>query len=465
MAGALAGQTNIRFSMKPLSLDEIASAANGQLVGPASLIGSISTDTRKLKPRSLFIAIKGENHDGHDHVAAAIANGAAAAMVHQDLSTPNGFTLIKVDDTRRAMGRLANFVRRRLPCAVIGVAGSNGKTGTKHLINAALAGKLRGSTSPKSFNNDIGVPLTIFDADPSHDYVVLEMGTNHPGEILNLTNIAEPNIAVITSIGAEHLEFLGDLDGVRRENAAIIQGMKPDGLLVINGDDDGLQNAVAGFPGRTITFGFNSENQLRVTDFFATENGIQFRANGVGPMFTVPLLGRHAASNALAAVAVARHLGVDDATIAAGLARSTGPEWRLQIQKAGGVTILNDAYNANPHSMRAALETLRDMKATGRKIAILGDMRELGATADFHHREMGQFAAGCGLEALWCVGEKADLIAESATVSPDIRRFADAAECAATVASLLQNGDLVLLKASRGIGLEAVAEAIAKANI
>jgi UDP-N-acetylmuramoyl-tripeptide--D-alanyl-D-alanine ligase len=381
-----------------------------------------------------------------------------AAIVQREISSP--IPSIKVDDARRAMGRLANFVRRQLPTKVIGVAGSNGKTGTKHLIAAALGGKLRGTTSPKSFNNDIGVPLTIFEADPSHDFVVLEMGTNHPGEILNLTRIAEPDIAVITSIGAEHLEFLHDLDGVRRENAAIIRGMKPDGLLIINGDDPGLITAVAEYSGRKITFGFDGGNDLRVTDFSTTANGIQFRINGTGETFTIPLLGKHTASNALAAIAVARDLAVDDRTIIAGLAKAVGPQGRLQLQHAGRITILNDAYNANPTSMRAALETLRDMNHVGRKIAILGDMRELGGTADFYHREIGKFLRTCGFDATWCVGSKATLIADAARGTCDTRLYADAAECADEAKSLLRDGDLVLLKASHSIGLEAVANAI-----
>jgi UDP-N-acetylmuramoyl-tripeptide--D-alanyl-D-alanine ligase len=456
--------------MTPLSLQQIAHATNGRLIGPDSTVNCINTDTRKLKPQSLFIAIKGENHDGHAHLAQAIASGAIAAMIHEDVNTPPNFPLIQVDDTRKAMGRLAALVRQNLKATVIGVAGSNGKTGTKHLIDAVLAGKLRGTTSPKSFNNGIGVPLTIFDADPANDYLILEMGTNHPGEIHNLTMIARPDVAVITSIGAEHLEFLGDLDGVRNENAAIVDGMPRAGKLFINGDDAELANVVAdkiktadtirGF----VRFGFDPTNNLRATDVDCTQEGVRFHIDNSGNAIFVPMLGRHTASNALAAIAIARHLGVDDATSIASLAKATGPEMRLQLLKIRGITILNDAYNANPHSMRAALETLRDMAppATGRKIAILGDMRELGDTAEAHHREMGEFAATCDLDALWCVGEKAAMIAESAAAKMDsalITRFPNAAACAVAATGLLHQGDLVLLKASRGIGLEVVAKA------
>ncbi len=445
--------------MERLTLQTIAKATAGRYAGPAISIDSICTDSRAIKPGCLFIAIKGDNHDGHRHLDQAAAGGAAAVMVHAD--GPSLLPAIRVDDTRRAMGRLANSIRQRFRAKVIGVGGSNGKTGTKHLIEAALKEKLRGTASPKSFNNDIGVPVTIFDADPVHDFVILEMGTNHPGEILNLTKIAEPDIAVITSIGAEHLEFLGDLDGVRRENADIVRGLRPKSVLIFNGDDGDLASRLGSFEGEKVTFGFDRANDLCVTDLRCEATGIRFRINDSGHDFFVPLLGRHTASNALAAIAVARHMGVDDDSIATGLAEVKGPQWRLQVQVIGGVTFLNDAYNANPHSMRAALETVRDMSSAGRKIAVLGDMRELGVTSDLLHREMGPIASACGLDQLWCVGEKAALIGDHARGISVVKRYATAVECAADATTFFESGDLILLKGSRGVGLERIANACA----
>ena len=445
--------------MTPLSLEQIRSAVNGELINgdPAFLIYAISTDSRTSDLNSLFIAIKGETHDGHKHFAKATA---AAVMVHENVQTD--LPVIRVDDTRKAMGRLANYIRRRLRATVIAVAGSNGKTGTKNLLHAALRNSLTGTISAKSFNNDIGVPRTIFDASPDQDYVVLEIGTQHPGEILNLTMIAEPDVAIITNIGAEHLEFLGDLDGVRKENAQIIAGMNPDGLLVINGDSPSLVDAVAAYPGRKITFGFDFANNLHPTNVVCGSDGIRFRLEG-HPIF-IALMGRHTAVNALAAVAVGRHLGISDAAIIAGLATAKGPEMRLQLQTAGSIKILNDAYNANPQSMQAGLETLRDMETAGRRVAILGDMRELGATADRYHREVGEFAADCDLDFLICVGEKAGLIAHAARdaglSSEFIQTYPTAVDCAADVSSFVCEDDLILLKGSRGVKLETVATAI-----
>ena len=301
------------------------------------------------------------------------------------------------------MGSLAAFLRQRLRGRVIAVAGSNGKTGTKLLIDAVLRPTLRGSISPKSFNNNVGVPLAIFPADPGHDYLVLELGTNHPGEIAELTRIAAPDISVITNAGDEHLEGLGDIAGVRRENAAIIQGMNADGLLIVNGDDSDLVAAVAAYPGRRVTFGTDPSNDLFATDVEGDESGVRFRINGAEQAF-VPLLGVHTACNALAAVAVGREMGLNFEQMIDGLHGATGPDMRLQLQRSGQVTVVNDCYNANPSSMRAGLGTLAMLKNGTRRVAVLGDMLELGAISAQRHREMGELAGSYRLDLLACVG-------------------------------------------------------------
>jgi UDP-N-acetylmuramoyl-tripeptide--D-alanyl-D-alanine ligase len=359
------------------------------------------------------------------------------------------------------MGRLAAHVRHAFNGSVIAVAGSNGKTGTKGLIHAALHPPLRGSASPKSFNNDIGVPLTIFAADPQDDYLVLELGTNHPGEIANLTRIAQPDYAVITNIGAEHLEFFGTLDGVRSEEASIIDGLNRFGMLVVNGDDAPLLEAVGRYRGERITFGWNDQNHLHPIDVRCTQRGTEFRL-GRGYFF-IPQIGRHIAVNAAAAIAIARKLGLNDEEIAANLSTAAGPPMRLQVQQVGGVTLINDAYNANPHSMRAALETLRDLPTAGRRIAILGDMRELGEAAEQFHAEVGRLAAECGLDELHCVGPASKTIA-AAAISAGQRHthhHDDAAAAAGAVPAQLNDGDLVLLKGSRGVQLETIVGAAA----
>lgn len=457
--------------MTPLTIQQIRQAVDGTIVADLPddlpMVQSVCTDTRHMELGSLFVPIRGENHDAHRFLSDAAAGGAIAALVdHVPEKRMDNVILIHVADTRKALGRLAHHVRKAMRSKVVAVAGSNGKTSTKHLIDAALNGRLRGSVSPKSYNNDIGVPLTIFPADPLQDYLVLEIGTNHHGEILPLAEMASPDIAVITNCGAEHLEGLKDLTGVVRENAMIVAGMKPDGLLVVNGDDHELLEAVRGYPGQRMTFGFDRDNDLFATDIVCTDRGTEFSLNDGELRVFVPMLGRHTACNALAAIAVARALTVPDETILDGLSRARGPDMRLELSRVGDVTILNDAYNANPNSMKAAIETLALLPAVGRRVAVLGEMRELGAHSQDYHREIGAFAALTGrIDLLVCVGPAGKWIADAAAAAgfgkAAIRQFTDSAAAAASMSKLLLPGDLILLKASRGVRLETVASAIA----
>jgi UDP-N-acetylmuramoyl-tripeptide--D-alanyl-D-alanine ligase len=454
--------------VKPLTLQDVRRVVAGKSTGPLPAIGpvvtAVCTDTRQMKADSLFVALKGDRFDGHAFLDTAAASGAIAAVVSQiPPAPPRGMRLVVVPDTRIALGKLARTVRMGLRSKVIAVAGSNGKTSTKYLIDAVLRVKLKGSFSPKSFNNDIGVPLTIFPADDRQDYLVLELGTNHPGEIANLTKIAQPDIAVITNCGEEHLEFLGDVAGVRRENASVIEGLNPKGLLVVNGDDPELLAAVGDYQGKRITFGFQETNDLFATEIQCDGSGTRFKLNGRALIF-VPLLGRHTAANALAAIAVGKRLRLTEDEIVAGLAIAQGPEMRLQLQKIGAFTLLNDAYNANPPSMKAALQTLGSLEGKGRRIAILGDMRELGPAGEGLHRDVGAFAAAAGLDRLACVGTQGHLIAEAARAAgmpaDRIELYPDAEAAARHVPQQINRDDVVLLKASRSVHLEIVAKAL-----
>ncbi|HSI34037.1 MAG: UDP-N-acetylmuramoyl-tripeptide--D-alanyl-D-alanine ligase [Phycisphaerae bacterium] len=463
--------------MKSMSLAEVRRAVAGKpltTMPDGVAVTEVSTDSRMCRPGSLFVAIRGEKFDAHKFLRDVAGAGAVAALVEDvpaDLNQPN-LHLIQVPDTRKALGKLAGYARQQLSGKVVAVAGSNGKTGTKHLIHAALSHKLSGSYSPKSFNNDIGVPLTILPADPLQDYLVLEMGTNNPGEIRTLATMARPDVAVITNCSAEHLQGLGDLIGVRRENACMVEGLDPaQGVLVVNGDDPELLNAVAHWKGRRVTFGMDAarkkELDLFASDVEMTEAGVRFTVNGKWSYF-IPLLGAHTACNALAAIAVARRLGLTEEEIAKGLAHADGPDMRLQLQPANGVTILNDAYNANPASMRAALDTAARLPTRGRRIAVLGDMLELGRSSERFHREIGQAAAEMGFYAIACVGPYSKLIAESAIAAgldeSHVSHFADSATAAGAIPRWLDEGDLVLLKGSRSMRLEKVASAIFEAR-
>jgi len=273
-----------------------------------------------------------------------------------------------------------------------------------------------------------------------------------------------PDIAVITNCGPEHLEFLGDLMGVRRENSSIISGLNPKGLLVVNGDDPELLDAVHAYRGKIITFGFKTTNDLFASHIECDATGVRFRLNKSRHQVFVPMLGRHTAANALAAIAVARRLGLSEDQIIQSLATATGPEMRLQLKDVRGITLINDAYNANPASMKAALDTLKSLPVKGRRVAILGDMRELGHSTDRFHREVGEYAAACDLDQLHCVGVKSALIAEAALQKgmsrSSVTLHTDCHSAAKSLAAIFKPTDVVLLKASRTIHLETVADAI-----
>ncbi len=449
--------------MNSILLSDILRVTNGQAVGQFhdDDIPFVSTDTRQIRPESLFIAIRGENHDGHEFLGDAARNGAVAALVEEAPAVhPASLQLIRVANTRKALGQVAALVRQQFKGGVIAVGGSNGKTGTKCLIDSALRQQLKGMFSPKSFNNDIGVPLAIFPADTTDDYLVLELGTNHPGEMRPLTHIARPDIAVITNVAAEHLEGFGDMDGVRREESSIIEGLDPDGLVVVNGDDPLLLEKVASFPGKRITFGLHTANDLYPTHITCDLSGVRFRLNGRQEVF-LPLLGFHVAVNALAAIAVAQRLGLADEQIIAALSTAHGPEMRLALQKVRGIALLNDAYNANPASMEAAIRTLRALPARGRHVAILGDMKELGETSDECHRAVGRYIAANPVDVLVSVGNSAQLIADESGLPADrIIRFDDTDSARQAVPSMLKDGDIVLLKGSRTMKLETIGREI-----
>jgi UDP-N-acetylmuramoyl-tripeptide--D-alanyl-D-alanine ligase len=466
--------------MTPMTLHHIAAVLGCSSSDvPERTVHRVCTDTRQLRPGDLFVALRGNTFDANDFLDRAV--DAAAAIVERVDTAPPNLPVLVVPDARRALGDLALAHRRTLRGRVLAVAGSNGKTGTKLLLDAALSGSLRGSCSPKSFNNDVGVPLTLLAADREDDYVIVEIGTNAPGEVARLAEMAEPDLAVITSIGHEHLEGLGDLDGVRRENLAITRGGRTRTLL--NADDaelvrlarervrltDSVDPEPTGSARGLPNFEENLENSL-APDTFATTDAADITCDLAGTTFTfdngtwrVPHLGRHAANNAIAAIKLARLCGVADDAIAAGLTTAAAADMRLQASVTdAGVTILNDAYNANPQSVAAALEFLRDIPCDGRRVVVLGDMLELGESARLHHAEAGR-AAGEVADLLVAVGKHANLVASSASV--EAVTAATAVEAAELVARLAQPGDVVLLKASRGVGLEVVAEALVDASV
>ncbi len=449
--------------------ESFARAASGSwLVEPARQIRGASIDTRELEPGQAFFALRGENVDGHAFAARAGELGASAVVV-EDVEAigamPEGVGVLRVADARAALRDLAAACRASRPgLAVVGVTGSNGKTTTTRLIHAALSGEKRGTCSRRSFNNDLGVPLTLLNAGGDDDYVVCEIGASGPGEIARLAAIARPRVGVITSIGRAHIEGFGSLAGVVREKGSLILSLPAGALGVAPDDAPALDDLLASAGADVIRVGASDSAGARVSGITPDAGGVAFELEGFGPL-RIPLLGAHNARNAAMAALVARRLGVSDEAIRAGLARAEGAEMRLAVEHVrfagGAITLVNDAYNANPDSIRAALATLASMTpgAGGRRVAVLGDMLELGPGSDQEHRSLLASVPG-SVGLVHAVG--AAMNAAAAGGSDARIRGAATLDEQATSAILdtLRPGDVVLLKGSRGMRLERLAEAL-----
>ena len=426
-----------------------------------AVITGVSIDSRTIRRGQAFLAIRGDTHDGHAHVEGAARAGAPLAIIeggHELSPLPRDLGVIRTLDTRRALLRLAAAYRRTLDRAkVIGVTGSCGKTTTTRLIESVLSRAMRGTASIKSFNNSIGVPLTILGASPADRYLVCEIGTNALGEVASLAEIVRPDIAVVVSVGREHLEGLGSLERIAREEAAQAEFLEPGGVAIICADAPHLPQQVEalraerGF--KVLSFGLSPTADLRVGGVRPGLEGVRFTINGRAE-YHVPLLGAHNAVNAAAAVAVGMRLGIDESTIAQGLAAARPADMRMEPLEAGGVRILSDAYNANPDSMLAALATLEALPAA-RKIAVLGDMLELGDESPALHEEVLRRAATIpDVAALILVGPLMAAAAERLE-DPRIVLIPDLDPAgAAAAADRIAPGDLVLLKGSRRMRLE-----------
>ncbi|MBX3359140.1 MAG: UDP-N-acetylmuramoyl-tripeptide--D-alanyl-D-alanine ligase [Phycisphaeraceae bacterium] len=439
-------------------------------------LAGVSTDTRSLRPGQVFLALKGEHFDGHTFLRDAVLVGSSLLILSDAGAIPAGglprqVGIIKVADTRRALLRLAAAYRKTLEkTRVIAVAGSNGKTTTKVLIQSVLSSRFRGTTSPKSFNNDVGVPLTILSASPSDQYLLCEVGTNAPGEIAALAEVIEPDVAVLTSIGREHLEGLGSLDGVAREEASLLAYLRPGGTAVVTADAPSLAEHLKVVP-NLVTFGRSAHADLRLTGVEhvrtpAGDPALRFVVND-RQAYTIGLVGEHNAQNALAALAVGRRFGVTDEQAAAALMSAAPPPMRLQRAVIGGVEILNDAYNANPDSTIAAIQTLAAIGAGARRrVAILGDMLELGAAAPDSHRDVAQAVIDSGtIDQVIYVGHLslygADRLSSAGWADDRYTLLSDLdSDQPGMIASRLEPGDCVLLKGSRRMRLERIVEAL-----
>jgi len=431
-------------------------------------IQGICTDSRQARAGDLFFAIPGERFDGHDFLNEVAAKGVAAVLLAREkipAPLPECAVLV-VDDTRGALGRLAAAYRREFNLPVIAVGGSNGKTTVKELIASVLRQKWATLWSEASFNNDIGVPLTLLRLEKAHQAAVLEAGTNHPGELAPLVKMIQPKYGVITNIGREHLEFFGNTAGVVQEEGWLAELLPADGRLFVNGDSEWMEPVIRRTRAPVVRVGFGEKNDWRAKGVRLDKNGATFRVDASKAEFNgeyrVNLLGRHQVVNALLAVAVGEELGLDGSAVRDGLAGCQPAKMRMQFWEVGGVRVLDDAYNANADSTVAALETLCDLPLQGRRVAVLGDMAELGAHSEAAHAEIGRRAAELGIGQLFAVGKMAPVMAAAARGAglSRVLEFADVEAAKNAVKNFLKAGDVVLLKASRASRLERIAETL-----
>ncbi len=427
----------------------------------------ISTDTRTLSPGELFVALKGENHDGHSFLSEAAEKGACGAVVERipeefQADEYDEFGLIQVSDTLRALGDLGAYYRNLINARVIAITGSSGKSTTKEIIAHLLSGQYAVASSPKSYNNRIGVPLTLFRTNPSHDYVVSEAGTNQPGDIARLGEILKPDVAVLTNIGKTHLEGLKSIEGVKQEKSDLLHHLSGNGTVIYNADNRYVREVVEEYGIDGISFGLYSDADFRASDLNSTMDGISFRVNEQVDV-EFPLPGGWNASNVLAGMAVASEAGLSLEESADRLTSYRGLPKRMKIEKLDNVMVLNDAYNSNPRSVQLVLDELDHWDISGRILLVLGDMAELGEQSEELHREVGAgVAKKKNIHEVHFVGKQMKYAAEEARENSSgkitIHEHQTTEEAIPDVLNALQPGDFLAVKGSRKMELEAIPE-------
>lgn len=450
-------------------VNEIIKATQAKLIQGrlSDKLGALSTDSRSFKSGELFLALKGNNFDGHNYIAAVLKSGASGLIVEDlpEIPVPKSVNLLQVADTSLALGDLARFWRQKMDLPVIAVTGSNGKTTTKEMIAWVLAAEAQVLKNEGTKNNQIGLPQTLIQLSKKDDYAVVEMGTNHFGEIDYLSKIAAANIGIITSIGLSHIEFLKDLNGVLKEKSALLDNLAKPSLAVVCGDDKMLQRLILNKDKKVsiFTYGINAPGDFQASGIQYRSGRLEFKVNGKFE-FSLSTLGRHNIYNALAAIAVGRILGLEYATIAQRLSTFKFPPGRLNLLEFKGLNFIDDTYNSNPLSLEMALAALNSAKCSGKKVLIMGDMLELGKQKELLHRQMARSITNtCDL--LIAVGALAKITAQEAQNLGFAAKNIFICPGATAAADLLFNKlnlsaqDLILVKGSRSMKMEEVFKA------
>ena len=450
--------------MKNLTLSNIASACGGKYVGPQELkdfvVTAITTDSRKATNGCLFVAIQGERADGHKFIPQVMEKGAAAVLAEK--APADGTPYILTDSSLRAVKDIAEFYLKQLNIPVVGIAGSVGKTSTKEMTASVLGQKFRVLKTEGNFNNELGVPLTIFRLRDEDELAVLEMGISDLGEMHRLAKIVRPDTSIMTNIGFCHLENLKDRDGVLKAKSEIYDFLRPDDHIIINGDDDKLHTIKEINGVRPVTYGLDSSNDVWADEIVSmglkgischihTEKG-DFRVN-------IPMPGRHMVYNALAGTAAGLVYGLDISLIRRGIESFASLGGRFNMIETDKFMIIDDCYNANPVSMKASLDVLQD--GSGRKTAILGDMGELGENEKELHADVGAYAASLDIDAVYCAGPLMENFAEAAKKASsklEVRHFADLEDLRSHLSELVGEGDTILVKASHFMHFEKIVD-------
>jgi UDP-N-acetylmuramoyl-tripeptide--D-alanyl-D-alanine ligase len=450
--------------MKKRSLSSVATSVDGRLLGPDGEITGVVADSRNAGPGDLYVALPGEHVDGHDFVGEAFDRGAAAALVAREMAYKG--SVIVVRDTGGALMELASDQRRRIDARVVAITGSTGKTSVKDLTAAVLGLRYRVTASPRSFNTEVGVPLTLLASSDETEVIICEMGSRGRGHITLLADVARPLVGVVTNVGPAHLEMFGSLEAVAEAKAELVEALPEQGTAVLNGDDPIVRDFGRRTSARTLLFGTSAESAVRAEDLSLDAEGkasFTLRTPEGTERVDLAVPGEHMAWNALAACAVGVALNLSAGECAAALKEATISPWRMEVfVTGGGVRVVNDAYNANPTSMAAALKAARWMAGESECIAVLGEMAELGAVSGEEHERIGELVARLGIDRLITVGGPARRISIGAVregvETERVSSCETVEEALAAVRSKARPGVVVLVKASRRAGLERLAE-------
>jgi UDP-N-acetylmuramoyl-tripeptide--D-alanyl-D-alanine ligase len=442
--------------LKALDAKTISIMTGGRLEAPEDIIVShVSIDTRTLQKGSLFVALKGENADGHDYIEQAIRNGASLVLAKEGKQIPKGCPAVIVPDTLEALGTLAGEYRKLFRIPVV----------AKEMIAAILSARYNVHKTKGNYNNEIGLPLSVLELDEEHDVAVFEMGMRGFGQISQLSRIVRPDIAVITNIGISHIEILGSRQNILKAKLEILDGLSDDGIVILNGDDELLSGLNGLLRFRTLLYGIDENQDVWAYDLTSKgEEGVVFHVKtGKSDMeLFIPAPGIHNVQNALAGLAVAECLNMSEKEIREGISCYTGEQLRMCISEKDGIKIINDTYNAAPSSMKAAIDVLCDISAHRRRWVVLGDMLELGEWAEEAHKKIGRLVSKLGIEYMVGIGSLAKWYVEGANEDPSGRTvtklFTDAAEAKPYIKALVQKGDVLLIKGSRMMKLDVLAK-------